>query len=188
MKQIVFDSATMINHVDNMISNETPFQSVVEVVAVQSGSKVFDFINKKYFDYSQSNLAKGILYSKLYISNLNTASISGRENFWKSIHEHAQSFKSSICIVRDIRAGFPENLTSDQMVMIADEFASEEFIYKGFCVDVNIHLHRAEIPHCHFLIPTVDVMCGKLLDRFIESNIVENLKELWFNKYLKINS
>lgn len=181
MDGIIFESAVLFNFKNKQTSNGTPFESVIEVAAVQSGTHLYDSIQQKSFDYSNSNLAKGILFSKLYAPNSVTLS-ENREAFWQSVHEGAQALQKDICIVRDIRAGFALNMAKEQMIEIAENVAQEEFISKGYNVDVNIHLHRKEIPHCHFLIPTFDISQKRELEHFIDDSYVAHIKKIWGGK------
>lgn len=125
--------------------------SAVAAAAYRSCSELTDTRTQEYHDYRPKG--HQLLHSEILLPDEAHDSLRHRDNLWNLV-EKAESRKDAQ-LAKDVILALPNNqeMTNEQRVALAKEFAYTHFVSKGLAVDLNIH-NDDKNPHAHLLITT----------------------------------
>lgn len=133
-----------IYHFQNKIVSRGKNQSATSKSAYNSASKIYDYKEKDYKDYSN----KQCDYSEILLPKNAGVEYSDREFLWNKVHDVENRKDSQLA--REIIIGLPTELNEENNVKLAKDFA-ESLADEGMIVDLNIHKISSDNPHAHLL-------------------------------------
>ncbi|MDU0435915.1 MULTISPECIES: MobA/MobL family protein [Staphylococcus] len=133
-----------IYHFQNKVVSRGKGQSAIAKSAYNSASKIKDYEENDYKDYSN----KQCDYSEILLPKNADDNFKNREYLWNKIH-NTENRKNSR-LAREIIIGLPNEFNPNENIELAKEF-SETLSNEGMIVDLNIHKINDENPHAHLL-------------------------------------
>lgn len=131
-------------HFQNKIVSKGNGQSATAKSAYNSASKIKDYKENEYKDYSN----KQCDYSEILLPENAGEEYKDREFLWNKVHDVEKRKDSQVA--REIIIGLPNEFDPNSNVDLAKEFA-ESLSNEGMIVDLNIHKINEENPHAHLL-------------------------------------
>ncbi|HFN9170368.1 TPA: MobA/MobL family protein [Staphylococcus aureus] len=133
-----------IYHFQNKVVSRGKGQSAIAKSAYNSASKIKDYEENEYKDYSN----KQCDYSEILLPKNADDNFKDREYLWNKVH-NTENRKNSR-LAREIIIGLPNEFNPNENIELAKEF-SETLSNEGMIVDLNIHKINDENPHAHLL-------------------------------------
>ncbi|MFZ8452779.1 MobA/MobL family protein, partial [Staphylococcus aureus] len=131
-------------HFQNKVVSRGKGQSATAKSAYNSASKIKDYEENEYKDYSN----KQCDYSEILLPKNADDNVKDREYLWNKVH-NTENRKNSR-LAREIIIGLPNEFNPNENIELAKEF-SETLSNEGMIVDLNIHKINDENPHAHLL-------------------------------------
>lgn len=131
-------------HFQNKIVSKGNGQSATAKSAYNSASKIKDYKENVYKDYSN----KQCDYSEILLPKNAGQEYKDREYLWNKVNDVEKRKDSQVA--REIIIGLPNEFDSESNIELAKEFA-ESLSNEGMIVDLNIHKINEENPHAHLL-------------------------------------
>ncbi|MCL4579440.1 MobA/MobL family protein [Staphylococcus aureus] len=131
-------------HFQNKIVSKGNGQSATAKSAYNSASKIKDYKENEYKDYSN----KQCDYSEILLPKNAGEEYKDREFLWNKVHDVEKRKDSQVA--REIIIGLPNEFDPNKNKDLAREFA-KSLSEEGMIVDLNIHKINDENPHAHLL-------------------------------------
>lgn len=139
-------------------------RSSVAAAAYRSGTKLHDQREDKTHDYTRKS---DVEHSEIRLPGHMPASLAEREALWNATELGIKRKDGQPAF--EVEVALPRELSKEQCVQLAREFADDMFVARGLPVDINIHRTTAsdggEHPHIHFLLPTRRFHADGTLDK-----------------------
>lgn len=128
-------------------------QSSVASAMYRAGERGQDQFSGKLYDFTHKT---HITHKEILLPDMLPDRLGDRCTLWNTVelglnHKNGQP-------AFEVEVALPRELTHEQRVELARQFAQREFVDKGMIVDMCMHMDTAsdggEHPHCHFLVPT----------------------------------
>lgn len=131
------------------ISNigKTNNKSAIAASAYRSGTKMYDAIKDKMYNYSNK---KEVVYDAIMLPEYAPQKYQDRQTLWEEVQNNETAKDSRYC--KDIMIAIPLNLTQEQRVTLINNFLFENFTSKGYICQINIHDKDDGNPHAHVLV------------------------------------
>ena len=128
--------------------------SAVKAAAYRSGTELMDEQIGQLANYRHR--ADEVAHSEILLPAGGPASLLDRQTLWAAIEvaENKSTRRASAQLAIDHIIALPRELSLQNQVAMAREFALVEFVAHGVGVDLNIHLHSKRNPHAHLLTTT----------------------------------
>lgn len=117
--------------------------------AYRSGSGLVDERTGEYHDYGNREDVK---YTNIILPEGADAKFLNRSVLWNAVEAAEQ--RKDAQVAKDIILALPKELTLEQQIELARNFAQEHFVSKSLPVDLAIHDHDSGNPHAHLYVPT----------------------------------
>lgn len=136
-----------IFHLHTKNFNKT--KSALGVVAYRSGTRLVDWDKNKVYNYTKK---QHVEYSTmLFPEGVNRMD---REEFWNKAQRAEKQANGRYG--KELEFSLPRELDREKQIEIAKKFLQENFVDKGYVVDMNLHVPNAidgeEQPHIHALV------------------------------------
>jgi len=118
--------------------------TAVKAAAYRSGTRLHDARIGLTADYSHR--ASEVAHSEILLPADAPDSLRDRSSLWLG--------RSTAQLAKDHIIALPRELTLDQQIQLAKDFAHTQFVQHGVAVDLNVHLHSADNPHAHLMTTT----------------------------------
>lgn len=165
-------------------------RNAVASASYRSGEKLTHELTGKEFDYSRKqNIDGGFILAPEGSPEWAT----NRSELWNRVEKKEVTKKDGLMKMKarlayEVELSLQTELTPEQNMEMTKQFLQENFVDKGFVVDVNFHnLTENENPHAHCMITTREITAdgfGKKIDRdtfqkreFLEKTIRPNWEE-----------
>ena len=154
-------------------------KSVVAAAAYRSGEKLHDHSIEKTFDYSKK---QGVYHSEILLPENAPLELKDRQTLWNKIEQSETRVNASLA--KEHQLAFPTEISHEEKIKLATEFAKSQFTEKGLGVDLAFHDFDKENPHCHMLVTTrlIDekgIDLGKKPTFFRECSYLVDLRKSW---------
>ena len=128
-------------------------RSSVAAAAYRSGEKIRDERTGTNWDYTRKT---DIEHKEVLVPDGLPSWLQDRSTLWNTVEEQLNRKDGQPAF--EVRVALPRELSHDQNVQLAREFAEDQFVSKGLVVDLCMHRSKAsdggDHPHAHMLITT----------------------------------
>jgi len=128
--------------------------TAIKAAAYRSGTRLHDDRIGLTADYSHR--ASEVAHSEILLPADAPEALRDRRSLWLSIEEAEDKSTRRLTaqIAKDHIIALPRELTLDQQIQLAKDFAQSQFVKHGVAVDLNVHLHSDGNPHAHLMTTT----------------------------------
>ena len=123
-------------------------KNAVRAAAYRSASKLFDERSQRWFDFSKK---PNVAHSEILLPEGADKAFLDREYLWNQVEQVEKRRDSQLA--KDYILALPKELTLEQNIELARQFAHDHFVSKGLVVDMNIHWEDGN-PHAHLFVTT----------------------------------
>jgi len=154
-------------------------KSVVAAAAYRSGEKLQDQNIEKTFDYSKK---QGIYHSEILLPENAKEELKDRQTLWNEIDK--SETRTNASLAKEYQLALPSEISHEEKLKLATEFAKTQFTAKGLGVDLAFHDFEKDNPHCHMLVTTrlineQGIDLGKKPTFFRERSYLVDLRKSW---------
>jgi len=121
--------------------------SAVCKAAYRAAEKMYSEYDGSTHDYTRKN---GVIYKEVLLPENAPAEYKNRSVLWNSV-EQSERYKTAQ-LAREVEIALPRELTQEQKIELAREFANEIFVNKGMCADICVHDTGVGNPHAHIML------------------------------------
>lgn len=139
------------------IHTRTKGHSAVAGAAYRSGKSLLDLRTGLQHDYRDRHDVK---HSEIILPPGTDEKFLNREFLWNTVESFEKRKDSQLA--KDIVLALPRELSHEQQILLAHNFAQTQFVSYGLIADVSIHDHGDGNPHAHIYIPTRRVIGATL--------------------------
>jgi Ti-type conjugative transfer relaxase TraA len=136
-----------IYHLTAKIVSRARGQSVVASAAYRSGSSLADTRYGVTHDYTHK---QGVDYSEILAPDGAPSWVLDRAQLWNAVEAFEK--RKDAQLARELEIALPLELTNDEQVALARDYALRHFVSKGMIADLNIHREDPNNPHMHLLL------------------------------------
>ena len=123
-------------------------KNAVQAAAYRSASILFDDRTGMTFDYRDK---PNVEHSEILLPAGADAAFADRQFLWNEVER--VEIRRDAQVAKDYILALPKELTLEQNIALARQFAHDHFVSKGIPVDLNIHVEDGNI-HAHLLTTT----------------------------------
>ncbi|MCX7122744.1 MAG: Ti-type conjugative transfer relaxase TraA [Gammaproteobacteria bacterium] len=123
-------------------------KNAVQAAAYRSASILFDDRTGMTFDYRDK---PNVAHSEILLPAGADAAFADRQFLWNEVER--VEIRRDAQVAKDYILALPKELTLEQNIALARQFAHDHFVSKGIPVDLNIHVEDGNI-HAHLLTTT----------------------------------
>ncbi|GCB30028.1 nickase [Anaerotignum faecicola] len=100
-------------------------------------------------DYTKKG---GVVYSEIMLCENAPKEYQDRQTLWNAVEQIEKSSKAQL--VREYEVALPVELSREEQIKLVRDFAKENFVDNGMCVDFSIHDKEDGNPHAHIMLTT----------------------------------
>jgi Ti-type conjugative transfer relaxase TraA len=154
-------------------------KSSVACAAYRAGEKLHDQNIEKTFDYTKK---QGVYHSEILLPENAKTALKDRQTLWNEIEK--SETRANASLAKEYQLALPGEISHEEKVKLATEFAKTQFTEKGLCVDLAFHDFEKENPHCHMMVTTrlindQGIDLGKKPTFFRERSYLVDLRKSW---------
>lgn len=124
-------------------------RSAVGAAAYRSGEKLYNEYDGIEHDYTKKG---GVVYSEIMLCENAPKEYQDRQTLWNAVEQIEKSSKAQL--VREYEVALPVELSREEQIKLVRDFAKENFVDNGICVDFSIHDKEDGNPHAHIMLTT----------------------------------
>ena len=124
-------------------------QSVVAAAAYRSGERLYDERYGQTYDFTKK---VGIIHREILLPPDAPRAFSDRAMLWNEVERSEKRCDSRL--TREVEIALPSELTTQERIQLAKEYAENSFVKLGMCADVAVHDKGCGNPHAHILLTT----------------------------------
>ena len=124
-------------------------RSAVGAAAYRSGEKLYNEYDGIEHDYTKKG---GVVYSEIMLCENAPKEYQDRQTLWNAVEQIEKSSKAQLA--REYEVALPVELSREEQIKLVRDFAKENFVYNGMCVDFSIHDKEDGNPHSHIMLTT----------------------------------
>ena len=170
-----------IYHFSVQVIGRAAGRSAVAAAAYRSASRLRDDRLGRDQDFSGK---RGVVHSEVLLPEGAPEEFADREKLWNAV-EAAEKRKDAQ-LSREVEFAIPRELTREQGIELAREFAEAEFVEKGMIADLNVHwdigADGQSKPHAHVMLTMREVdgeAFGAKVRDWNKAELVEQWRERW---------
>lgn len=139
--------------------------SAVKASAYRSGERLFDDRTGLTADYSHR--ADEVRHSEILLPDGADPTLLDRQTLWTAVEEREDQHnrRASAQLAKDHVIALPRELSHEEQVALARDFAQSEFVSQGLVVDLAIHDHSKGNPHAHLMTTTRILEGGRFTEK-----------------------
>jgi hypothetical protein len=119
-------------------------KSIIANIAYRSGEKLYDERNLRYRNFTRK---KGVDYVESLAPPNTPSWLKDREAKWNAVDRLEK--RKDARLAREAEFALPRELTLDEQIELARAFIIDNFINRGMCADLCIHIKDVRNPHAH---------------------------------------
>lgn len=100
-------------------------------------------------DYTKKG---GVAYSEIMLCENAPKEYQDRQTLWNAVEQIEKSSKAQLA--REYEVALPVELSREEQIKLVRDFAKENFVDNGMCVDFSIHDKEDGNPHAHIMLTT----------------------------------
>lgn len=124
-------------------------RSAVGAAAYRSGEKLYNEHDGIEHDYTKKG---GVVYSEIMLCENAPKEYQDRQTLWNAVEQIEKSSKAQLA--REYEVALPVELSREEQIKLVRDFAKENFVDNGMCVDFSIHDKEDGNPHAHIMLTT----------------------------------
>lgn len=124
-------------------------RSAVGAAAYRSGEKLKNEYDGIEHDYTKKG---GVAYSEIMLCENAPKEYQDRATLWNAVEQAEKGSRAQL--VREYEVALPVELSREEQIQLVRDFAKENFVDKGMCVDFSIHDKEDGNPHAHIMLTT----------------------------------
>lgn len=124
-------------------------RSAVGAAAYRSGEKLYNEYDGIEHDYTKKG---GVVYSEIMLCENAPKEYQDRQTLWNAVEQIEKSSKAQLA--REYEVALPVELSREEQIKLVRDFAKENFVDNGMCVDFSIHEKEDGNPHAHIMLTT----------------------------------
>ena len=124
-------------------------RSSVGAAAYRSGEKLYNEYDGIEHDYTKKG---GVVYSEIMLCKNAPKEYQDRQTLWNAVEQIEKSSKAQLA--REYEVALPVELSREEQIKLVRDFAKENFVDNGMCVDFSIHDKEDGNPHAHIMLTT----------------------------------
>lgn len=124
-------------------------RSAVGAAAYRSGEKLKNEYDGIEHDYTKKG---GVVYSEIMLCENAPKEYQDRQTLWNAVEQIEKSSKAQLA--REYEVALPVELSREEQIKLVRDFAKENFVDNGMCVDFSIHDKEDGNPHAHIMLTT----------------------------------
>lgn len=124
-------------------------RSAVGAEAYRSGEKLYNEYDGIEHDYTKKG---GVVYSEIMLCENAPKEYQDRQTLWNAVEQIEKSSKAQLA--REYEVALPVELLREEQIKLVRDFAKENFVDNGMCVDFSIHDKEDGNPHAHIMLTT----------------------------------
>lgn len=124
-------------------------RSAVGAAAYRSGEKLYNEYDGIKHDYTKKG---GVVYSEIMLCENAPKEYQDRQTLWNAVEQIEKSSKAQLA--REYEVALPVELSREEQIKLVRDFAKENFVDNGMCVDFSIHDKEDGNPHAHIMLTT----------------------------------
>lgn len=156
-------------------------RSAVAAAAYRSASRLEDERLGRHHDFTNK---AGVVHSEVMLPEGAPERLKDREALWNEVE--ATEKRKDAQLAREVEFAIPRELTKEQGVVLAREFAAREFVERGMVADLNVHWDIGADgdakPHAHVMLTMREVGPEGLGAKVREWNataLLQHWRESW---------
>ena len=170
-----------IFHLSVKVISRSSGRSAVAAAAYRGAERLHDERLDRDHDFTNKD---GVIHSEVLLPEGAPEEFADREKLWNAV-EAAEKRKDAQ-LAREVEFAIPRELTKEQGIELAREFAEAEFVEKGMIADLNVHwdigADGQPKPHAHVMLTmrevTKDGFGAKVRD-WNKTALIEQWRERW---------
>lgn len=135
-----------IYHCSCKIVSRSNGRSSVGASAYRSGEKLVNEYDGIIHDYTHK---QGVVYTEIMLPENAPEEWQDRNTLWNEVEKAEKGQNSQLA--REYEIALPKELTREQQIECARNFAGINFVTEGMCVDIAIHDKGDGNPHAHIM-------------------------------------
>lgn len=170
-----------IFHLSVKVISRSSGRSAVAAAAYRGGERLHDERLDRDHDFTNKD---GVVHSEVLLPEGAPEEFADREKLWNAV-EAAEKRKDAQ-LAREVEFALPRELTKEQAIELAREFAEAEFVEKGMIADLNVHWDIGKDgkakPHAHVMLTMREVGkdgFGAKVREWNKAELVEQWRERW---------
>lgn len=124
-------------------------RSAVGAAAYRSGEKLKNEYDGIEHDYTKKG---GVAYSEIMLCENAPKEYQDRATLWNAVEQAEKGSRAQLA--REYEVALPVELSREEQIQLVRNFAKENFVDKGMCVDFSIHDKEDGNPHAHIMLTT----------------------------------
>lgn len=124
-------------------------RSAVGAAAYRSGEKLKNEYDGIEHDYTKKG---GVAYSEIMLCENALKEYQDRATLWNAVEQAEKGSRAQLA--REYEVALPVELSREEQIQLVRDFAKENFVDKGMCVDFSIHDKEDGNPHAHIMLTT----------------------------------
>ena len=173
--------AMAIYHLHVKVIGRKAGSSAVASAAYRSASRMRDERIDRVQDFSNK---RGVVHSEVLLPDGAPEVWSDRERLWNDVE--AFEVRKDAQLAREVEFAIPREMSEEQGISLARDFAQSEFVDQGMIADLNVHWDFAEDgnpkPHAHVMLTMRSVDengFGQKVRDWNRTEMVERWRERW---------
>ena len=170
-----------IFHLSVKVISRSSGRSAVAAAAYRGAERLHDERLDRDHDFTNKD---GVVHSEVLLPEGAPEEFADREKLWNAV-EAAEKRKDAQ-LAREVEFAIPRELTKEQGIELAREFAEAEFVEKGMIADLNVHwdigADGQPKPHAHVMLTMREVGkdgFGAKVREWNKAELVEQWRERW---------
>ncbi|MEQ1515022.1 MAG: Ti-type conjugative transfer relaxase TraA [Usitatibacteraceae bacterium] len=170
-----------IFHLSVKVISRSSGRSAVAAAAYRGAERLHDDRLDRDHDFTNKD---GVVHSEVMLPEDAPEEFADREKLWNAV-EAAEKRKDAQ-LSREVEFAIPRELTKEQGIELAREFAEAEFVEKGMIADLNVHwdigADGQPKPHAHVMLTMREVGkdgFGPKVREWNKAELVEQWRERW---------
>ena len=170
-----------IFHLSVKVISRSSGRSAVAAAAYRGGERLHDERLDRDHDFTNKD---GVVHSEVLLPEGAPEEFADREKLWNAV-EAAEKRKDAQ-LAREVEFALPRELSKEQAIELAREFAEAEFVEKGMIADLNVHWDIGKDgkakPHAHIMLTMREVGkdgFGAKVREWNKAELVEQWRERW---------
>ncbi|WP_157082381.1 Ti-type conjugative transfer relaxase TraA, partial [Sphingomonas pruni] len=155
--------------------------SALASAAYRSASRLHDDRLDRHHDFSNKS---GVVHSEVMLPDGAPEHLSNREKLWNEVEAVEKRIDAQLA--REIEFAIPREMSQEQGIELARDFAREEFVDRGMIADLNVHwdigADGLAKPHAHVMLTMREVgengFCNKNRD-WNRTDLLKKWRERW---------
>ena len=121
--------------------------SAVGKAAYRSGQKLHSDYDGDDHDYTRKG---GVVHTEILLPTNAPAEYSDRNTLWNAVEKIEKQCNSQLA--REVEIALPVELSMEQNISLVRKYVQEQFVDKGMCADICVHVAKEENPHAHIML------------------------------------